>query len=308
MPKRKGTGSTAPPGSRKNTGKNDSSGDGNGKYSSLAEVNRANKKIARRRERLEQRGQSTEAVCIIYVKTLIGKTLTLNVNPTDMILTIKRMIQDEVDLRIEDQRLLFWKHVVSYENDVREYLENRTNPVGMKVLEENNSIDHYGIDNNSMILLTLNLRGEDGGEDDRDNDKDELLKTQFKSFEQQVPELGEGVRSEMLNITSVWKRDGNRVATSSQSTVVGEGTARPIDEELPKPTHKRSVDEMNHNDPHNKRVCVHNDASSKDTPTPKLVSRKFVTLLFTSSLDHLTPHSNSITARCDLFAVVGLAS
>lgn len=305
MTKRKGTGST-PPGSRKNTGKRTKTAGNNNNLPST-----------HKRDNTD----SEDAVCIIYVKTLIGKKLTLNVNPTDMILTIKRMIQDEVDLRIEDQQLLFWKHVESYENDVREYLENGTKPVGMKVLEENNSIDHYGIDNNSMILLTLNLRGEDGGEDDkeddsecdggndnRDNDKDELLKTQFKSFEQQAPELGEYSSERLINITSVWKRDGNGVATSSQSTVVGEGTARPIDEELPKPTHKRSVDEMNHNDPHNKRVCVHNDASSKDTPTPKPVSRKFVTLLFTSSLDHLTPHSNSITARCDLFAVVGLAS
>ena len=33
---------------------------------------------------------------------------------------------------------------------------------------------------------------------------------------------------------------------------------------------------MNNNDPPNKRVCIHNDASSKVTPTPTPVSRKFV--------------------------------
>ena len=44
---------------------------------------------------------------------------------------------------------------------------------------------------------------------------------------------------------------------------------------------------MNNNDPPNKRVCIHNSASSKVTPTPTPVSRKFVTLLFTFSLYHL---------------------
>ena len=33
---------------------------------------------------------------------------------------------------------------------------------------------------------------------------------------------------------------------------------------------------MNNNDPPNKRVCIHNGASSKVTPTPTPVSRKFV--------------------------------
>jgi hypothetical protein len=181
-----------------------------------------------------------EAVCItISVKTLIGKTLTLNVNPTDSILTILGMIQDEVKLLIKDQQLLLWKDEAAYEEDVRNFLESRIIPVDMKVLEENNSVDHYGIDNNSIILLTLKLRGEDcrgddkeddgaecdGGDDNRDEDKDELLKTQFELFEQQrmddmttfqmdTPELGD---ESWINIASVWKRGGNRVTVRGQS-------------------------------------------------------------------------------------------
>ena len=105
--------------------------------------------------------------------------------------------------------------------------------MNMMVLEGNNSVDHYGIDNNSIILLTLKLRGEDGrgddkeddgecdgGDDNRDEDKDDVLKAQFELFEQQrmedmkkfkedTPELGD---ESWINIDSVWKRGGNRVA------------------------------------------------------------------------------------------------
>ena len=47
---------------------------------------------------------------------------------------------------------------------------------------------------------------------------------------------------------------------------------------------------MNDNDPPNKRVCVHIDASSKVTPTPTPVSRKFVnsSCYFVVSDFHLT--------------------
>jgi hypothetical protein len=169
----------------------------------------------------------------IKVKTLIGKTLVLKVNPTDLIWTINGMVQDEVKLQEKDQRLLFWNDEAAYEEDVRNFLESGNIPVNMMVLEGNNSVDHYGIDNNSIILLTLKLRGEDGrgddkeddgecdgGDDNRDEDKDDVLKAQFELFEQQrmedmakfkedTPELGD---ESWINIDSVWKRGGNRVA------------------------------------------------------------------------------------------------
>jgi hypothetical protein len=63
--------------------------------------------------------------------------------------------------------------------------------------------------------------------------------------------------------------------TSSQTPVVEEVATRPSNEEevAKRTTRKRSADEMmNRNDPTNKRVCVHHDASSKVTPTPTPVS------------------------------------
>jgi len=63
----------------------------------------------------------------------------------------------------------------------------------------------------------------------------------------------------------------------SQTLVVEEVATRPSNEETQPTTRKRSADEMmNRNDPTNKRVCVHHDASSKVTPTPTPVSRKKV--------------------------------
>ena len=43
----------------------------------------------------------------IFIKTLTGKTISLNVEPSDSIYSIKQNIQDEVDLPTKDQRLIF---------------------------------------------------------------------------------------------------------------------------------------------------------------------------------------------------------
>lgn len=43
----------------------------------------------------------------IFIKTLTGKTLTLDVEPSDTVLNIKSMIMDKEGISVELQRLIF---------------------------------------------------------------------------------------------------------------------------------------------------------------------------------------------------------
>ena len=43
----------------------------------------------------------------IFVKSLSGKTITLNVEPNDLVKNLKLKINDKEDIPIEDQRLVF---------------------------------------------------------------------------------------------------------------------------------------------------------------------------------------------------------
>jgi ubiquitin C len=101
----------------------------------------------------------------IFVKTLTGKTITLEVEPSDTIENVKAKIQDKEGIPPDQQRLIFaGKFIFLPQSDIFHILCRNCDQKCFlgKQLEDGRTLSDYNIQKESTLHLVLRLRGGDG--------------------------------------------------------------------------------------------------------------------------------------------------